>query len=148
MGYFTRADLPFYYALADAFTICDAYHCSIWGQTCPNRLFLFSGTSGLSTGDDSRNVVANPPAEPNETADPQNDSKTFAALTWPTYAERLQAAGVSWRVYQSSTTTATTAWPISPTSGAWRQTTCSISKAAPGSPAQTPPTPRPRTAST
>ena len=100
MGYFTRADLPFYYALADAFTICDAYHCSIWGQTCPNRLFLFSGTSGLSAGDDSRNVVANPPAEPNETADPQNDSKTFAALTWPTYAERLQTAGVSWRVYQ------------------------------------------------
>ncbi|BBB61716.1 hypothetical protein UNDKW_3443 [Undibacterium sp. KW1] len=27
MGYFDRGDLPFYYALADAFTICDAYHC-------------------------------------------------------------------------------------------------------------------------
>jgi phospholipase C len=100
MGYFTREDLPFYYALADAFTICDAYHCSIWGQTNPNRLFLFSGTSGLSAGDDSKIVVANPPNETNETADPANDSKTFPGLTWPTYAERLQAAGVSWRIYQ------------------------------------------------
>jgi phospholipase C len=100
MGYFTRADLPFYYALADAFTVCDAYHCSIWGPTNPNRLFLFSGTSGLSAGDDSKIVVQNPPDETNETADPAKDSKTFPGLTWPTYAERLQAAGVSWRLYQ------------------------------------------------
>ncbi|MDB5462378.1 MAG: putative phospholipase c precursor protein [Phenylobacterium sp.] len=100
MGYFTRADLPFHYALADAFTVCDAYFCSIFAQTNPNRLFLFSGTSGLAVGDDSKIVVANPPEETNETADPANDSKTFKGLTWPTYAERLQAAGVSWRVYQ------------------------------------------------
>ena len=100
MGYFTREDLPFYFALADAFTICDAYHCSIWGPTNPNRLFLFSGASGLTAGDDSKIVIRNPPDETNETADPANDSKTFAGLTWPTYAERLQAAGVSWRVYQ------------------------------------------------
>jgi phospholipase C len=100
MGYFTRDDLPFYYALADAFTICDAYHCSIWGPTNPNRLFLFSGTSGLSAGDESKIVVANSPDETNETADPAKDSKTFPGLTWPTYAERLQAAGISWRVYQ------------------------------------------------
>ena len=33
MGYFTRADLGFYYALADAFTICDNYHCSVLGPT-------------------------------------------------------------------------------------------------------------------
>ena len=45
-------------------------------------------------------VVANPPDEPNETADPANDAKAFKAYGWPTYAERLQAAGVSWRVYQ------------------------------------------------
>jgi phospholipase C len=100
MGYFTRADLPFYYALADAFTVCDAYHCSIWSQTNPNRLYLFSGTSGLSVGDNSKIVIANPPNETNETADPANDGKTFPGLTWPTYAERLQAAGVSWRLYQ------------------------------------------------
>ena len=100
MGYFTRADIPFYYALADAFTVCDAYYASIFGPTNPNRLFLFSGTSGLAAGDDSKIVIANPPEEKNETADPLKDSPEFKGLTWPTYAERLQAAGVSWRVYQ------------------------------------------------
>jgi phospholipase C len=100
MGYHTRADIPFYYALADAFTVCDAYHCSIFAQTNPNRLYLFTGHSGLSAGDSSRIVVANPREETNETADPAKDGPKFKGLTWPTYAERLQAAGVSWRVYQ------------------------------------------------
>jgi phospholipase C len=100
MGHFTRADLPFYYALADAFTICDAYHCSIFGPTNPNRLFLFSGTSGLSAGDDSKIVIDNPPTETNDSSDPKNDAKAFKGVGWTTYAERLQAAGVSWRVYQ------------------------------------------------
>jgi phospholipase C len=44
MGYYTRADLPFYYALADAFTICDGYHCSVLGPTDPNRMMQVSGT--------------------------------------------------------------------------------------------------------
>ena len=100
MGYFTRADLPFYHALADAFTICDANHCSIFGPTNPNRMFLFTGTSGLGAGDAGPQVAWNPPDEPNETADPANDAAKFRPYTWPTYAERLQAAGVSWRVYQ------------------------------------------------
>jgi phospholipase C len=100
MGYFTRADIPFYYALADAFTICDAYHCSIFGPTNPNRMFLFTGTSGLAGGDDSKIVVANPPEEKNNNANPAEDSPEFKGLSWPTYAERLQKAGVSWKVYQ------------------------------------------------
>jgi phospholipase C len=44
MGYFTRAELPFYHALADAFTVCDAYHCSVLGPTDPNRLMSLSAT--------------------------------------------------------------------------------------------------------
>ncbi|HEX3364604.1 phosphocholine-specific phospholipase C [Phenylobacterium sp.] len=100
MGYFTRADIPFYYALADAFTICDAYHCSIFGPTNPNRLFLFTGTSGLAAKDDSKIVIQNPPEEKNNNANPAEDSPEFKGLDWPTYAERLQAAGVSWKVYQ------------------------------------------------
>ena len=43
MGYYARADLPFYYALADAFTICDGYHCSVLGPTDPNRVMAWSG---------------------------------------------------------------------------------------------------------
>jgi phospholipase C len=100
MGYFTRGDIPFYHALADAFTICDAYHCSIFGPTNPNRLYLFTGTSGLAAGDDGPQVAVNPPEEPNETADPANDARAFKGFAWPTYAERLEAAGVSWRLYQ------------------------------------------------
>ena len=100
MGHFTRDDLPFYYALADAFTVCDAYHCSIFGPTNPNRMFLFTGTSGLSAGETGYLAVTNPPFEPNETAEMGHDNPKFAGLGWTTYAERLQAAGVSWKVYQ------------------------------------------------
>jgi hypothetical protein len=59
MGYFTREDIPFHHALADAFTICDGYHASIFGPTSPNRMFLFSGTSGLSVGDSGKQAVEN-----------------------------------------------------------------------------------------
>jgi len=100
MGYFARDDLPFYYALADAFTICDAYHCSIFGPTNPNRLFLFTGTNGLSVGNDGLQAIENPAEETNNFADPASDDPRFKPLTWTTYAERLQAAGIDWRVYQ------------------------------------------------
>jgi len=100
MGYFTRQDIPFYYALADAFTICDAYHCSLFGPTNPNRLFLFTGTNGLAVGETGKQAIENPPDEPNETADPVNDAVKFKAYAWTSYAERLQEAGVTWRLYQ------------------------------------------------
>ncbi len=100
MGYFTREDLPFYYALADAFTICDAYHCSLFGPTSPNRLHLFSGTSGLTVGQESLLSIKNPgKEEPNNSADRSRDS-TWPGLGWTAYAERLEKAGVSWKVYQ------------------------------------------------
>ena len=44
MGYYGRSDLPFYHALADNFTLCDAYHCSLIGPTDPNRLYSMSAT--------------------------------------------------------------------------------------------------------
>ncbi|MGI9169607.1 MAG: phosphocholine-specific phospholipase C [Caulobacteraceae bacterium] len=99
MGHFTRADIPFYYALADAFTVCDAYHCSLFGPTNPNRMFLFTGTSGLSAGVTGRPAVANID-DGNYTADPARDRAGFKGYGWTTYAERLQKAGVSWKVYQ------------------------------------------------
>ena len=43
-GLLQAAELAFYYALADAFTICDAYHCSVLGPTDPNRVMALSGT--------------------------------------------------------------------------------------------------------
>jgi phospholipase C len=100
MGHFRREDVPFYHALADAFTICDSYHASIFGPTSPNRLFLFTGTSGLAVGSTASTTVTNSVIELSETADPANDSKRFKGFGWTTYAERLQAAGISWQVYQ------------------------------------------------
>jgi len=99
MGYFTRQDIPFYYALADAFTIGDAYHCSIFGPTGPNRLFLFTGTSGLAAGADGLQTVTNVD-DGNWTADPAHDVASWTPFGWKTYAERLQAAGISWKVFQ------------------------------------------------
>ncbi|GBQ19959.1 phospholipase C [Gluconacetobacter sacchari DSM 12717] len=99
MGHFTRAEIPYYYALADAFTLCDAYHASIFGPTNPNRLYFFSGTSGLAVGDHGRQVVENVD-DGNWTADMARDRASFAPFRWTTYPERLQAAGVSWRIYQ------------------------------------------------
>jgi phospholipase C len=88
MGYHTRADLPFHYALADAFTICDAYHCSVLGPSWPNHLYAVSGTID--------------PAGANGGPVVQNALPPSGGFTWTTYAERLQAAGISWRSYQSS----------------------------------------------
>ena len=99
MGYFTRADIPFYYALADAFTVCDAYHASVFGPTNPNRLFLFSGTSGVGVKHAGPQAVENID-DGNWTSDASADHPDFAAFPWTTYPERLEKAGISWKVYQ------------------------------------------------
>ena len=90
MGYYVRADLPFYYALADAFTLCDAYHCSILGPTHPNRLMANSGTI------DPAGTQGGPVTDTNATPD------ALWNCTWPTMQEVLQDAGVSWKVYRPS----------------------------------------------
>jgi phospholipase C len=85
MAYFERSDIPFHWALADAFTICDGYHCSMLGPTWPNRLYLWTGTvdpQGGYGGPVSSNYV--PPE----------------GFSWKTYPEMLTAAGVSWQFYQ------------------------------------------------
>ncbi|MEY9843679.1 phospholipase C [Streptacidiphilus sp. BW17] len=86
LGYLSRADIPFHYALADAYTVCDAYHCSILSATGPNRTYLWSGMidpSGSAGG-------------------PAYDGGSESGLSWQTYAEALQNAGVSWKVYQNA----------------------------------------------
>ncbi len=100
MLYYGPADLPFYYALADAFTVCDAYHASTMTQTYPNRLHLFSGCNGGGTvGGDPE--MSNYGEDETPSADMALDRKLRAeAYRWTTYAERLQAAGVAWKVYQ------------------------------------------------
>ena len=81
MGYYQRQDLPFYYALADAFTLLDGYHASILGPTHPNRLMANSGTI------DPAGVAGGPVTDTNATPDIIWD------CTWPTMQEVLQDAG-------------------------------------------------------
>ncbi|MBB5066665.1 phosphocholine-specific phospholipase C [Granulicella mallensis] len=83
MAHLNRSDIPFHYALADAFTICDAYHCSLLGPTDPNRYYMWTGWVG-NDGSGGGPVVDN--AE--------------AGYGWSTFPERLQQAGVSWKIYQ------------------------------------------------
>jgi phospholipase C len=99
MAHLTRADIPYYHALADQFTICDSYHCSLQGPTGPNRLYHFTGTNGLSVGQEGVYCVTNGGSDPNPGADMAKDDET-AGLPWRTYAGRLEEAGISWRVYQ------------------------------------------------
>ena len=85
MGYYNREDIPFQFALAEAFTLCDAYHCSVMGPTYPNRMYWMTGTidpDGLHRGP----II--------------NNSVPKGGYTWTTYAERLEKAGISWKVYQ------------------------------------------------
>jgi phospholipase C len=91
MGYLQQDDLPFHWALADAFTICDAYHTSIHTGTFTNRMFMWSGSNGANVVNQA--VVSNANWG---TLGPSSDG-----LTWTTYPERLQAAGVSWKVYNN-----------------------------------------------
>ena len=89
MGYYERQDIPFHFALAEAFTLCDAYHCSLLGPTWPNRMYLMTGMIdplGTGGGPIISNVVPSP--------------YTHEPYTWTTYPERLTKAGISWRVYQ------------------------------------------------
>ena len=91
MGYYTRADLPFYYAVADAFTICDNYFCSVIGPTDPNRLYTMAASidpAGQNGGPLLQTLVA-------------NRSSFFGKLTYTTMPEQLQGRGISWKVYSS-----------------------------------------------
>lgn len=89
MGYYQRSDLPFYYALADAFTICDGYYCSLIGPTDPNRLYSMSATidpDGKAGGPLLETLVTNRPSE-------------LGKFSWTTYPEQLETGGISWKVY-------------------------------------------------
>jgi phospholipase C len=91
MGYYTRADLPYYYALADAFTICDNYFCSVIGPTDPNRLYAMAASidpDGKNGGPVLQTLIA-------------QRSAFFGKLTYTTMPEQLQARGISWKVYTS-----------------------------------------------
>ena len=89
MGYYTRADLPFFYGVADAFTLCDNYFCSVLGPTDPNRLYSMAASidpDGKNGGPLLETLFL-------------NRSSFYGKLTYTTMPEQLQARGISWKVY-------------------------------------------------
>ncbi len=89
MGYYNREDLPFYYSLADAFTVCDQNFCSCLTGTTPNRLYLWTGT-------------VRPEQHTNSFAHLRNEDADYPApVSWTTFPERLEANNISWKIYQN-----------------------------------------------
>jgi phospholipase C len=84
MCHFQRTDLPVFYALADAYTVCDEYHCSVLASTDPNRFTFMTGM-----------------IDPNSTGGgPEIDNSSIPdGYRWRTYPEFLQDAGINWKVY-------------------------------------------------
>jgi phospholipase C len=107
MGYYRRADIPFQFALAEAFTICDGYHCSVTSSTDVNRIVFFSGSNfdptlraqGINCNYQNAEVISERCTVSGIMPTP-GYTYTGSAFTWPTLPDLLQAAGVSWRIYQ------------------------------------------------
>jgi len=88
MGYYTRQDLPVHHLLADTFTICDQYHCSLLGGTTPNRLYWMSAT-------------IDPDGQHGGPQLTEPDIQLVQQYSWTTMPDNLSAAGVSWKIYQN-----------------------------------------------
>ena len=114
MVHMARADIPFHYALADAFTICDDYHCATMTSTDPNRYYMWTGWVGQNgTQPDGLSVTASGSTAGTFTLNGSGSSEGNGQVpygpvvnnaeigySWTTYPERLQAAGISWKIYQ------------------------------------------------
>ncbi|GAA4781536.1 phospholipase C, phosphocholine-specific [Olivibacter ginsenosidimutans] len=87
MGHYTREDIPFYYSLADAFTICDQHFCSSLTGTNPNRLYFWTGN--IRENLTGKACVWN------------GDSEFSGNARWKTFPERLEEQGISWKIYQN-----------------------------------------------
>jgi phospholipase C len=111
MGYYKRDDIPFQFALAEAFTICDAYHCSITTGTDPNRITFWSGSNynpdlrvrAINCTDADAEVnnlrcwIANPAVDKWPVPGYTYKGTSFK---WPTIPDILEQAGITWRIYQ------------------------------------------------
>lgn len=91
MLHWNDTDLPFYYELANTFSIADHYHASVLGPTWPNRMYSYAATSFGRTSNAFADVSAYP--------FPDKDASVLDELekrhvTWNLYAEGVPAAGM------------------------------------------------------
>jgi phospholipase C len=92
IGYFEPEDHIYHVELAQAFTLCDRYYCSQIGPTLPNRLYLWSGTSGWNYLTPTSTSNSLPFNNPSLTAPPP-------MLNWPTMADLLTDNELPWKCY-------------------------------------------------
>jgi phospholipase C len=81
MGYFTDADLNYYYYMATQFATSDRWFSPVMSRTQLNRAYILAATS---------DGYAYPPGSNSD------DGNPFSS---PTIFQSLQTAGISWRVY-------------------------------------------------
>jgi phospholipase C len=92
MGYYDAQGVALYRELADTFTLCDAYHCSLMSETTSNRNYWFSG-GDFSPGN---NRVVNAHAHDLEKGGTYDED----GYDWDSYPQLLEKGGKSWKVYQ------------------------------------------------
>ncbi len=88
LGHYNRQDIPFYYELADGFTVCDQHFCSALTGTNPNRLFFWTGTIRAEQTQHSMAHV-------------WNEDMDYETLHWKTFPEVLEENNISWKFYQN-----------------------------------------------
>ncbi len=88
MSYYMRQDLPFHYYLADKFTICDSYHCSVIGPTHPNRVM------SIAASIDPQGKYGGPILRTRESVGYEG------SVSFTTMPERLLSKGISWKFYE------------------------------------------------
>jgi phospholipase C len=96
MGYYDATDLPYYYALAQAFAVSDRHFASVQANSWTNRLFYLAGTAyGITS-----NVLPNNATDAKGNALPNlftelNDAK----VSWAFYAQdipSLELLALTW----------------------------------------------------
>ena len=80
MGYYDSGDLPSYWKAAQQYVLCDRYFTSVMSESLPNHLSLVAGTCG--------GII---------------DDNAPATIKFPPIFEQLDSAGISWKVYGSTT---------------------------------------------
>jgi phospholipase C len=92
IGCYAADDHIYHVRLARAFSIADHNFCAQIGPTLPNRLYLWSGTSGWNYLSPTTTTDSLPYNNPSLTAPPP-------VLGWPTMADVLDTAGLPWKCY-------------------------------------------------
>jgi phospholipase C len=114
MGFYSRAEVPFHFALAEAFTLGDDYHCAMNGGTDMNRMCMMSGscwdpvlaaegipsTDATSEPQELRSWITGTWPVPGYTYNGPSGTTPNQPVTWPNVADVLTAEGITWRVYQ------------------------------------------------